>query len=256
MHRVFTGVAALLLATSSYAYSMGPAVQRSTLPHSISRAAARCWPLRAVSAEPEEEPAPGSDADAAPPPPAAPTPATDGDDLLSSTAFLKQKLNVLQKELTQIEEETLSVRSQAEEARSEFAQQRTRLQTDFDNFKARHYNQTIDAEVDARIKLLKDFLAVLDNFDRARASIKPEGEAAEAVNAQYQDMNTKLMETLAALDVTQIETVGKEFDYNLHMAIQQIPSDEYDEGIVCAELQPGFLCKDKLLRPAYVMVSA
>ena len=50
--------------------------------------------------------------------------------------------------------------------------------------------------------------------------------------------------------------VGEEFDYNNHMAIQQVPSDEYEEGIVCAEMQPGYLCQGKLVRAAYVMVSA
>lgn len=52
------------------------------------------------------------------------------------------------------------------------------------------------------------------------------------------------------------QVVGQEFDYNLHMALQQVPSDEYDEGIVSAEMQPGYMCKGSLVRAAYVMVSA
>jgi len=115
---------------------------------------------------------------------------------------------------------------------------------------------TIDAQVDARIKLLNTFLPVLDNFDRARASISPDGDAAEAVNGEYQAMHAGLMGALEGLGVEKIPTIGEEFDYNLHMAIQQMPSDEYDEGIVCAEMQPGYTCKGKLLRAAYVAVSA
>ena len=59
------------------------------------------------------------------------------------------------------------------------------------------------------------------------------------------------------MGVKKIETVGTEFDYNLHMAIQQMPTGgEYDEGIVCAEAQPGYTIKGQLVREAYVMVSA
>ena len=146
--------------------------------------------------------------------------------------------------------------AQAEETAAEFSQKRERLQTDFDNFKARHYNQTRDAQIDAKIKLVKDFLPVLDNFDRARTSLSPDGATPEATNAEYQEVHARLMATLGELGMEKIEAVGTEFDYNLHMAIQQQPSDEYDEGVVCAEMQPGYTLGGKLLRAAYVMVSA
>ena len=152
--------------------------------------------------------------------------------------------------------EAATLTAQAEETAAEFSQKRERLQTDFDNFKARHYNQTRDAQIDAKIKLVKDFLPVLDNFDRARTSISPDGATQEATNAEYQEVHARLMATLGELGMEKIEAVGTEFDYNLHMAIQQVPSDEYDEGIVSAELQPGYTCNDKLVRAAYVMVSA
>jgi molecular chaperone GrpE len=103
--------------------------------------------------------------------------------------------------------------------------------------------------------VLKQFLPVLDNFDRARASIRSEGAAQEATNALYTQMHTGLMATLGELGMKKIEAVGTEFDYNLHMAIQQMPSDEYASGIVCTEMQPGFTCQGKLLRAAYVAVA-
>ena len=180
----------------------------------------------AAAEEPAEDDG-KADGDAAPAPAPPKADADDGDDLLSSPAFLKQKLKVLEKELDQVAKGTEEATAQAAEAAEEFSQKRTRLQADFDNFKARHYNQTIDAQVDSRIKLLSSFLAVLDNFDRARDSISPSGDAEEKVNAEYQAMHTVLMEALEGpLEVTKIKTVGEEFDYNLHMAIQQMPSDE------------------------------
>ena len=97
---------------------------------------------------------------------------------------------------------------------------------------------------------------MLDNFDRARTSISPDGATQEATNAEYQEVHARLMATLGELGMEKIEAVGTEFDYNLHMAIQQQPSDEYDEGVVCAEMQPGYTLGGKLLRAAYVLVSA
>ena len=178
------------------------------------------------------------------------------EDLLSTPAFLKQKLKVLEKELADVETKAAEVRQEAAGIAEEWQDKRARLQGDFDNFKARHLNQTLEAQLDARIKVLDEFLPVLDNFDRARASISPEGEVQDATNARYTTLHAGLMSALAEMGMEKMEVVGQEFDYNLHNAIQQVPSDEYDEGIVCSELQPGYLCKDKLVRVAYVMVSS
>jgi len=178
------------------------------------------------------------------------------DELLSSPAFLKQKIKVLEKELVTIKEETSEAQAKATETREEWADKRDRLQTDLENFKARYANQTLEAQLDSKIELVKSFLPVLDNFDRARSLVAPEGEEQAAVNAEYESMHATLMGALAEIGVEKIETVGTEFDYNIHMAIQQVPSDEYDEGIVAEELQPGYSCGGKLVRAAYVMVSA
>jgi len=179
------------------------------------------------------------------------------DGLLSTPAFLKQKLKVLEKEMLDIESQVVEARAETEQLSDEWSQKRTRLQGDFDNFRARHVNQTLEAQLEARIKVLTEFLPMLDNFDRARASISPAGEEEEVVNAQYEEMHGALMSTLEeGLGMEKIEAVGQEFDYNLHMAIQQMPSDEYDENIVCSELQPGYTCQGKLVRAAYVIVSS
>lgn len=178
------------------------------------------------------------------------------DELLSSPAFLKQKIKVLEKELVTIGEETVEAQAKAAETREEWVEKRERLQADYENFKARNYNMTQEAQLDSKIGLIKSFLPVLDNFDRARGLIEPQGEEEEAINAKYEEMYTMLMDGLAEIGVEKIPTVGAEFDYNVHNAIQQVPSDEYDEGIVASELQPGYLCGGKLVRAAYVMVSS
>ena len=177
-------------------------------------------------------------------------------DLLSSPAFLKQKVKVLEKELAKLEEEKAAEEQNLEVVKEEWSQQRERLSTDFSNFKARHWNATIEAQVDAKVKLVTSLLPMTDNLERAKSAISVEGEAQQAVADAYAQMYDELQSTLKEMGVERIPTVGEEFDYNLHMAIQQQPSDEYDEGVVCAEMQPGYTLGGKLLRAAYVMVSA
>lgn len=158
--------------------------------------------------------------------------------------------------MAEVAASTEQVKAEIAATREEWEQKRTRLQTDFDNFRSRHFNMTKEAQLDAKVKLLQQLLPVIDNFDRARGSISPSGAAQEAVNANYLAMNADLMAELEQMGVAKIETIGAEFDYNLHMAIQQVPSDEYPENTVCSELQPGYLLEDKLVRAAYVMVSS
>ena len=148
---------------------------------------------------------------------------------------------MLEKELEELTAEAATLTAQAEETAAEFSQKRERLQTDFDNFKARHYNQTRDAQIDAKITLaVVDFLPVLDNFDRARTSISPDGATQEATNAEYQEVHARLMATLGELGMEKIEAVGTEFDYNLHMAIQQRPPTSTTRASPCAEMRPGY----------------
>jgi len=158
--------------------------------------------------------------------------------------------------MVELEETTAQAKADAAAVAEEWADKRARLQGDFDNFRARHVNQTLEAQVEARIKMLQDFLPVLDNFDRARDTIKAETPEQEATNARYQEMHAALMTTLGEMGLEKIPTVGEEFDYNLHMALQKVPNDEYEEDVISAEMQPGFTCMGTLVRAAYVMVSA
>jgi len=261
-----TTLALLLLATSvsSFTVLLRPASHHCLTPAAATRAFGRAsLPIVMCAAEGEgaapaddaEEPVASELTEDEPNTAAVEEEEEEDDDLLSTPAFLKQKLKVLEKELAEVQEKTVAAKAAADEVEGEWGQKQYRLQTDFDNFKKRHVNQTLEAQLDARIKVLNEFLPVLDNFDRARASISAEGEAQEATNALYTDMHSGLMSALTELDMEKIECVGSEFDYNLHMAIQQIPSEEYEEGTVCAEMQPGYTCKGKLLRPAYVAVA-
>ena len=130
------------------------------------------------------------------------------DNLLSSPAFLKQKLKVLEKELAKIQEDTEVAKAEGEEQKEAFGEKRERLNTDFENFKKRNTQSALDAQITAQIKLLQDFLPVVDNYDRARGIIQTEGPEQEALAAQYETVYATLEKAMADLGVTKIATVG------------------------------------------------
>jgi len=259
-------LALFALPTCSYGFSptLRPPCHHAVTASPLSAAARPAVAAVRLEEAAEDEPEAAAEVvdDAAPPPAegTAPPPAEEEEeeeDLLSTPAFLKQKLKVLEKEMEEVLAATEGAKAEAAVVAEEWSDKRARLQGDFDNFRARHVNQTLEAQVEARIKLLQDFLPVLDNFDRARDTISPEGDAQMAVNDKYTKMHAELMSALTdELAMEKIIAIGSEFDYNLHMAIQPMPSDEYDEGIVCSEMQPGYTCKGQLVRAAYVMVSS
>lgn len=174
-----------------------------------------------------------------------------GDDLLSSSAFLKAKQKVLEKELAEVVEATAAANAEQEAAAAEWEDQRVRLEKDFSNFRARQEDLKLEAQRGASVKVLEAFLTFLDNFDRARP-IAPEESKEE-----YDNVYAALLRTLdEEIGLKKIPTVGEEFDYNLHNAIQQLPSDEYEENVIMSEMQSGFTLGGMVVRPAYVMVSA
>ena len=68
-------------------------------------------------------------------------------------------------------------------------------------------------------------------------------------------MHKQITESLEKMGLTLIETVGKEFNPNLHDAVMQTPTEEYPDQTIIAELQKGYKLGDKVLRPSLVNVA-
>ena len=65
-----------------------------------------------------------------------------------------------------------------------------------------------------------------------------------------------VLKTFKDLGIREVETVGKEFDYECHQAVMMRPDEDYEEGIVCEELAKGYAMEDgKLIRAAMVSVA-
>lgn len=142
--------------------------------------------------------------------------------------------------------------AKAEAAR--FKEQWVRTAADFDNFRKRSRRELEDNRKAGREELLKELLPVFDNLERAVASadraqdVKPVADGLKMVLRQFVD-------TLGRTGITKVPTIGSQFDPAVHEAIQQIETSEHPPGTVVAEVQPGYLQGDRLVRAAMVVVA-
>ncbi|CAI7927390.1 unnamed protein product [Closterium sp. NIES-54] len=107
-----------------------------------------------------------------------------------------------------------------------------------------------------RSDVVEALLPMIDSFERAKDSVKVETEAEKKIDGAYQGIYRQFVEVLRGLGVAAVETVGKEFDPNVHDAIMREDSTEFPEGVVTQEFRKGFVIGEKLIRPSMVKVSA
>lgn len=135
---------------------------------------------------------------------------------------------------------------------SEYDNRYKRLQADFDNYRRRTVQEKEQIASFVKAELIKDFLPMLDNFERAVA-----GNSSPA-NQAFMDgfimIHQGLMAMLSKNGVAVIDAKGKPFDPNFHQAVMRAPSDEYPDDTVSEVLQTGYTVDGKTLRPAMVKV--
>ena len=128
-----------------------------------------------------------------------------------------------------------------------------RTAADLENFRKRQRRELDDARFEAKSKVLKEMLPVVDNLERAiehatqQAGTSPIVEGVQLVLRQF-------MSAFERLDVTPVEAAGQPFDPNLHEAISQMESEQ-PPGTVVQVLQRGYRSAERLLRPALVVVA-
>ena len=108
------------------------------------------------------------------------------------------------------------------------------------------------------ISLLRDFLNVVDNMERAVKSSTSDKKSETSVKNLIDGIEIVLKEMKFLLDKNQIkkiEPLHEKFDYNFHQAMFETPSSDYEEGLIIEVIQPGYVLHDRLIRPAMVGVS-
>jgi len=130
----------------------------------------------------------------------------------------------------------------------EYKQSLLQIRADFENYKKRSARQFEEAGESAKCELLKRLLPIVDNFERALSfDDNPYAQGMQMIHRQ-------LVDFLQKEGVERMETLGKEFNPELHEAIGWVESEDKD-GVIVEEILAGYTYKGKLLRPAKVKVA-
>ncbi len=128
-----------------------------------------------------------------------------------------------------------------------------RLQADFENLRKRIEREQAEFRAVATIRLVRELLPVLDNFERALASERPEGESA-AFRAGVELIHRQLLEALRKEGLRPVDALGRPFDPEVHEAVAVEPATGLPDHTVIEEIQRGYFLRERLLRPALVKV--
>ena len=131
-----------------------------------------------------------------------------------------------------------------------------RLQADFENFRRRSTKERLEVSQYGHQNLVKDLLGTVDNLERAIGHARESGGGdLENLLQGVELVQRELLTVLGQHGVTRVAAVGKPFDPAVHEAMAQAPDATVELNTVLEELQTGYQLRDRLLRPARVIVA-
>lgn len=146
----------------------------------------------------------------------------------------------------------------AQQATAELAEARERMlrmQADFDNFRKRLQRERDDSVRYANESLIESLLPVVDNFELGLQAAETASDA-KTIALGMQMVKAQLQRFLSEAGVEEINAAGAAFDPHLHEAIAQELSADKPEGTILSQRRKGYKLRDRLLRPAAVVVAA
>lgn len=151
-----------------------------------------------------------------------------------------------------------SLQQQLEKAiqeRDEYLSMAQRIQADFDNYRKRNKNAIAEAYDAATADVIKLFLPILDNLERALDAAK-EGSSDETISKGVEMVVRQFKDVLKKLGVEEIDALGKPFDPELHEAVMKGEAGEgVEDNTVIEVFQKGYKYKDKVIRHSMVKVA-
>jgi molecular chaperone GrpE len=129
-----------------------------------------------------------------------------------------------------------------------------RAQAEFANYKKRIARDQEQLYLDAGARIIKRYLEIVDDLERALENRPANGEGAEWASG-IELIYRKFQAFLEGEGVTKMQALGEAFDPNLHEAIAKEENMDYASGAVSEVVQPGYMIGDRVLRPAIVKVA-
>lgn len=152
-------------------------------------------------------------------------------------------------------EEIQELKEQAAKAKQHW-ENVLRTTADFENFKKRVARERQEASKYLHESILKSLIPVLDNFDMAlAASSEAQASSVQSLQAGVRMIHQQLRNALREAGLEEIDATNKTFDPNWHEAVSQQETTEVPEGQVVQQLRKGYKLRDRLLRPAGVIVA-
>ena len=131
-----------------------------------------------------------------------------------------------------------------------------RTAADFENYKKRAAREKHEAARHAKEALLQKLIPVLDSLDMALASAQgAPDQAVQSLRTGVNMIHQQLRDALKETGLEEINAVGQRFDPNLHEAVSQEETKDAPEGQVVRQLRKGYRLRERLLRPATVVVA-
>jgi molecular chaperone GrpE len=125
------------------------------------------------------------------------------------------------------------------------------------NVRRRLEQEKDQASAYAATQFARDMLAIKDHLERALIAVTDElrsDKTASQFLAGIEATARELESVFAKNGITRIKSIGEPLDPHRHQAMMEIPSDA-EPGTIVEEMQPGYMLKDRLLRPALVGVA-
>ena len=150
-----------------------------------------------------------------------------------------------------LEKEMKSLKAELENQKDTYL----RAHADFDNYKKRVQRDASRSYQDAMTSILKIFLNVSDDIERALKNPPKENDISSWING-IELIHQKLMNQMKNQGVERMNVQpGEQFDPNRHEAITQEDHPEYEDGQIIEVVQPGYQISDRIIRPAMVRVA-
>jgi len=143
---------------------------------------------------------------------------------------------------------------ESEDEKKQLSERVLRLQADFDNFRKRKTKELADGIRFANQDLILQLLPILDNFDRTLKAIEGTDNLT-AIKEGIELVSSNFRKQFSKIGVEPIESIGKDFDSEIHEAITSIPVEEEEKkGAVVDEVEKGYKFKDRIIRFSKVIV--
>lgn len=165
-----------------------------------------------------------------------------------------KKKDEKEKSFPEITPEELEELTKKAQERDEYYNKYLNVHAEYENTRRRLEKEKFEHIRFANEDIIARLFPIMDNFDMAFAAME-KAEDKTAVLDGIKMIQNEFHKVLEGHGVKRIETVGRQFDPNVHEAVMAVETDDRPEGEILEEVRPGYMLNDRLLRAAQVKVA-